>query len=485
MAPEQTVLQKYPAYEATIGIEVHVQLDTASKIFCPCPNKALAEPNTLICPICLGHPGTLPVLNETVVDYAIMMGLATNSAIAPQCGFARKHYFYPDLSKGYQITQNNDPICANGFITIFLDDGSTKNIRLVRIHMEEDAGKNLHSATTAESFVDFNRCGAPLLEIVSYPDLTDAQQARAYLKQLRNIVLHLGISSGNMEEGALRADTNISVRKRGAEKLGTRCELKNINSFKFIADAIEYEIERQINTLESGGRIFQETRLWDTKEKVTRLMRSKEESSDYRYFPEPDLPILVIDQVWVDRIKQRIPELPEQKFRRLLNLGLSSQESAVFVDDLALSAYFDQAYRLYPNKQIVNWVLRNVIGYLKEHKLELAQLKVTPTHLAELVRLIDEGQINSSVAQEVFELAAAHGAYPSAIVKEKGLQQIGSPEELERAVLEIIGKHSQQVNEYKEGNTRLFGFFVGQVMKATGGKGNPVIINDLLKKHLG
>ena len=482
---KQSIFEIYPAYEASIGIEVHVQLSTKSKIFCCCPNQITKHPNTNICPICAGYPGVLPVLNKEVVDCALLMALSTHSKIAKQSTFARKHYFYPDLPKNYQITQDDKPICVEGIVPIHLADGSIKNIRLTRIHMEEDAGKNIHSTTTNESFVDLNRCGTPLLEIVSYPDISNADEARAYLKTLRNIVLHLAIGSGNMEDGAFRADTNISVRKKGEKKLGTKIELKNINSFKFIADAIDYEIERQITTLEAGNKITQETRLWDTKDKKTIVMRSKEEAADYRYFQEPDLPLLEIDQLWIDRLKNRLPELPEQKFERFINIcNLSPAEATILVDDISLARYFDEAYNIHQSKNIINWILRNVMAYLKENTMPIEQLKVTPNYLAELVNMIDTNKINTRIAQEVFEECTITGKNPILIVKEKGLEQIESIDELEQIVKNVITQHQEQVQAYKNGNERLFGFFVGQAMKATNGKANTQTIQELLKKHL-
>ena len=307
-----SILQQYPEYEVNIGIEVHVQLNTKTKIFCLCANEVAQQPNTNICQICVGYPGVLPVLNNQVVNFAILAGLGTQSQITPVSIFARKHYFYPDLPKGYQITQHTEPICTEGKINIRLEDGSIKTIRLIRIHIEEDAGKNIHSPFSNESFVDLNRAGTPLLETVSYPDISSSYEAKEYLKNLRSIVQYLGICSGNMEDGAFRADTNISVRKKTAKELGTRCELKNINSFKFIGDAIEYEIERQITILEEGGKIVQQTRLWDEKNRKTIVMRSKEEAADYRYFPDPDLPLIEVTETKIEEMRAQLPEVPEQ-----------------------------------------------------------------------------------------------------------------------------------------------------------------------------
>ena len=484
MSKTPSILDHYPDYELTIGIEVHVQLLTNSKIFCPSENHVSKNPNTNICNICTAQPGSLPVLNKKVVEYAIKAGLATNCSITKQSAFARKHYFYPDLPKNYQISQNEDPICANGYIPIRLEDGSIKKIRLIRIHMEEDAGKNIH-AGDENSFVDFNRTGTPLLEIVTHPDISSTYEAKAYLRALRLIVQYLGICSGNMEEGAFRADTNVSVKKKTDTKLGTRCELKNINSFKFIGDAVEHEIERQIQLLESGQKVRQETRLWDTKNKKTVMMRSKEEAADYRYFQDPDLPILEVSEPMIEAAKKTMPELPHDRFERYVSKnGLTPYEAEILVDDLELSNYYEQAHKLNPSKQIVNLILRDVMGYLKESKIPLNELKMTPDKLASLVTLLEKGIINNRAAQEVFALVCQTGQSPEHIVKEKGLEQIGSSEELEAMVKELLAANAAQVADYKAGNAKLFGFFVGQMMQKTKGKGDPKVIQELLKKHL-
>ena len=484
MSKTPSILDHYPDYELTIGIEVHVQLNTNSKIFCSCPNQTGQAPNINICNICTAQPGSLPALNKKVVDYAIKAGLATNSQIAKRCTFARKHYFYPDLPKNYQISQNEDPICSDGFVPIRLEDGSIKNVRLIRIHMEEDAGKNTHAQDNA-SFVDFNRTGTPLLEIVTQPDISSTYEAKAYLKALRSIVQYLGICSGNMEEGAFRADTNVSVKKKTDTKLGTRCELKNINSFKFIGDAIEYEIERQIELLNSGQKVRQETRLWDTKNKKTIMMRSKEEAADYRYFQDPDLPIIEVSQPMIEATKKIMPELPFERINRYTNKnGLSTYEAEILVDDIDLANYYEKAAQFNPNKQVVNWILRDVMGYLKEHKISLADFKVTPEKLAKLVSLVEAGKINNRTAQEVFLEAASTGNDPEKIVAEKGLEQIGSSDELEAIVKELLAANPSQVAEYKAGKEKMFGFFVGQMMQKTKGKGDPKMIQELLKKHL-
>lgn len=472
-------------YEVNIGIEVHVQLITKSKIFCSCANEVTKEPNKNICPICTGYPGALPVLNKNVVDYAILAGLATNCSIVPSSSFARKHYFYPDLPKNYQITQSDEPICINGYVPIRLENDTVKKIQLIRIHMEEDAGKNIHASMRNESFVDLNRTGTPLLEIVSHPDIASAYEAKAYLKALRSIVQYLDICSGNMEDGAFRADTNISVKKKGEKKLGTKCELKNINSFKFIGDAIDYEIERQINTLENGGTIYQETRLWDTKNKKTIVMRRKEEAADYRYFQDPDLPLITVSEEWISQMKDYMPELPHEKFDRFCReKGLTPYEAEIVVNDLALAHYFEEATAYTSSKQLINWILRDVLGYLKEQKIDLIEFKVTPQKLAQIIDLLETGIINNHAAQEVFSIVAQTGDDPAHIVQERGLKQIGSAEELEGIVTEILKNNSQQVAAYKGGNYRLLGFFIGQAMQKTRGKANPKLLEELFKKNL-
>lgn len=478
------ILDHYPDYQATIGIEIHVQLTTKSKIFCSCANEISKDPNSNICNICAGYPGSLPVLNKQVLDYAILVGLATNCSITKLSNFARKHYFYPDLPKNYQITQSDLPICTNGFVTIQLEDGSSKKIRINRIHMEEDAGKNTHISGSNESFVDFNRTGTPLLEIVTYPDISSAYEARAYLKQLHTIVRYLNVCTGNMEEGAFRGDTNVSVKKKSAAELGTKVELKNINSFKYIADAVDYEIERQIELIESGGKVKQETRLWDTKNKKTIVMRSKEEAADYRYFYDPDLPLIEVTDEWIERIRQQMPELPLQKLERLVQNGLTPYEADILIDDPALADYYEKTAQLQSSKQVINWILRDVMGYLKEQKIGLHEFKITPEKLAELITLLENGTINNRAAQEIFIAAAERGSSPGLLVKELGLEQVGNQAELEAIIKEIINASPAQVAEYKSGKEKIFGYFVGQAMQKTKGKGNPKVIQDLLKKYL-
>lgn len=485
MTDQKSGTHIYDTYEATIGIEVHVQLTTKSKIFCSCENNPGKKPNSHICHICTGHPGSLPVLNKKVVDYGILAGLATHCTINQRCSFARKHYFYPDLPKNYQLTQSTDPLCVNGFIPIRCQDGSIKKIRLIRIHMEEDAGKSIHVGATSESFVDFNRAGTPLLEIVSHPDMNSSYQAREYLKALHGIVTYLGICSGNMEEGAFRADTNISVCKKGSCTLGTRIELKNINSFKFISDAIEYEIKRQIDSLESGLAIKQETRLWDSKEKKTVIMRTKEEAADYRYFDDPDLPILDVDSVWIESMKKQLPELPYEKFDRLMKeKGISAYEACILIEDRPLANYFEEVTHHTSSKQAINWVLRDLLGYLKEHKLNINTCKVTPVKLAYIIEMLEQNKINGPSAKELFMLVATTGQEPAELIKSKGLEQIGDSGELEVIIKQIIDENPKEVERFKAGEIKLLGFFVGISMGKTKGKGNPKLINELLKKYL-
>lgn len=482
----KSALEKYPEYEATIGIEIHVQLSTESKIFCSCPNNFGDAPNSNICPICAGYPGTLPVLNKKVIDYGIMAALATNCKINSLNYFARKHYTYPDLPKNYQITQDEKPLCVDGYVTIKTAANEDKNIRLIRIHIEEDAGKNTHGAH-GKSYVDLNRAGTPLLEIVSHPDLSTAQETKDYLTKIHAIMVYLGITDGNMEEGSFRADTNISVRKKGATAYGTKVELKNINSFKFIGQAIEFELERQISAIESGERIRQETRLWDSKKNQTYFMRSKEEAQDYRYFTDPDLPAVYIDDAWIETIKKTLPELPEAKALRLQNVyGLSNYEASVLVEDQAIANFFETVCNLAKNYKLINnMISREVLGFLKEHKLSIHQSKITAPFLAELINSLDQGVINNKIAQEIFLEMATDGKSPIEIIKSKNLGQIDSIEELEAIVQKTIAENPDNVAKFKSGNDRIFPFFVGQVMKATKGRGNPQLINELLKKHLG
>lgn len=480
-----TVLDRYPDFRMDIGIEVHVQLNTKTKIFCSCSNEQEVVPNKNICPVCAGYPGVLPVLNKQVVEYAILAGLGTNCQISLISEFDRKHYFYPDLPKNYQITQNDHPICRNGYVMIRLEDGSTKKIRINRIHIEEDAGKNTHSDFTGESFVDLNRTGTPLIEIVTEPDIENADEARAYLKALRTIMQYLSVSTCNMEEGSFRADTNLSVRKKDAEKLGTRCELKNINSFKFIGDAIEYEAERHILANMNGERIIQQTRLWDSKNRKSLAMRSKEGMADYRFFTDPDLALIKIDQEHLDAIKATFPEMPFDKYERYKKeFGLSDYEADIITTDIALAWYFEDLMQCHRSKSCVNWLLRDVLGSIKDLKQEIADCKVTPVKLAHIVRFVEDGTINNKSAKEIFEIIAVDGGDVAQIIEEKGLKQVGSADELEAIVKNVLETNAAQVAEYKAGKQNLFGFFVGTCMKAMNGKGDPKQLQAILKKYL-
>ena len=481
---DEAVKIQHPDYETVIGIEIHVQLKTKSKIFCGCANQFGSLANVNICPICTGQPGTLPVLNRKVVDGAIMAGIATNCKISRVSEFCRKHYTYPDLPKNYQITQGDRPICLDGYVPIEREDGSVKKIRLTRIHLEEDAGKNIHMAN-GESLVDINRAGTPLIEIVTEPDISNSFEVRAYLQRLKSIIYYLGISDVNMEEGSFRGDVNISVRKKG-EPLGTKVELKNLNSFRFMVAATNYEVVRQIAVLEDGGKIYQETRLWDTKKQETVMMRSKENAFDYRYIPDPDLPLLVVDEGWVERIKKQMPELPHFKLNRFQNeYGLSSYEASSMVESPELATYFEQVVKDCKLPKLAsNWILRDVIGYLNQNKKNLADFKVIPRMLAELIVEIDKGVINSKIGQEVFIEMAASGKYPSIIIQEKDLRQIGGIEELQEIVIEVINNNQSAVADYRAGNGKLFSYLVGQGMKATKGKGNPIVIRELMRKSL-
>jgi len=482
---EKSVLDRYPDFEVNIGIEVHVQLSTKTKLFCTNENSFVHQPNSNICQICTAQPGILPVINKQAINFAIKAGLATHCTIANLSKFDRKHYFYADLPKGYQITQQKEPICTEGYITIRREDETLKQIPIIRIHMEEDAGKNIHSQNSNESFIDLNRAGTPLIEIVSAPTISSSYEAREYLKQLRLIMLYTNISTGNMEEGAFRADTNISVRRKGETKLGTRCELKNINSFKFIGDATDYEIERQIKLVKSGQEVRQETRLWDTKEKKTYVMRSKEEAADYRYFNDPDLPYIELSDEEILTIKAQLPELPEQRFERFkTEKNLTDYEAEILVNDLELGNFFDKVSSLTKSKQVINWILRNLLGYINDQRITLAESKISPESLAKLIEMQENNVINNRIAQEVFKIMAQTGENPEKIVKEKGLEQMGDSGELEKIIKEIVENNPKEVAEYKSGREKVFGFFVGQAMQKTKGKGDPTAINVLLKKYL-
>ncbi len=471
-------------YEAVIGLEVHIQLLTKTKIFCGCSTDFGAPPNTHVCPVCMGMPGVLPVLNKKVVEYAIKLGLALGCDINKFSRFARKNYFYPDLPKGYQISQFELPILENGGVEIYIN-GEYKRVALERIHMEEDAGKTVHRPDG--SYVDYNRAGVPLLEIVSRPVMHTPQEAGEYLRSLRKIVRYLCICDGNMEEGSLRCDANVSVRPRGETKLGTKTELKNMNSFKHVEKALEYEIERQIEVLEDGGRIEQQTRLWDEKQGITKPMRSKEESFEYRYFPEPDLVPLMIDDSWIGKLRDEIPELPRKKLERFVSeYGIKEEDARILTDEKELADYFEEAAKGYKNPQaIANWILSELLGYLNKENKEIKNTVVKPSQIVELVELVDGGTINGKIAKSVFKDMYKTGKNPKDIVNDKGLVQITDRSALEGIVEDVVKNNPKAVEQYKSGKKNTIGFFVGQVMKATKGKANPKLVNEILVQKLG
>ena len=473
------------AYETVIGLEVHAQLLTRSKIFCGCATAFGAEPNTQVCPICLGMPGVLPVVNKRAVEFAVRLGLAVHATIAASSRFARKNYFYPDLPKGYQISQYELPICEGGWLDIVVE-GRSKRIRLTRAHLEEDAGKNLHDVGDGASHVDLNRAGTPLLEIVSEPDLRSADEAVAYLKALRELVVYLGICDGNMEEGSFRCDANVSIRPAGDETLNTRVELKNINSFRYVKRAIEYEVERQIGVVEDGGRIVLETRLFDPQRGVSVTMRSKEAAHDYRYFPEPDLVPIAAPAAWIAEIRAALPELPEAKRARFAaDYGLSAYDATVLTGSRALADYFEATLRHgAPPKTAANWIMGELLALLNAEGAEIDMCRVTPKSLAALFALIDAGTISGKIAKTVFEEMYRTGDEPDAVVAAKGLVQVSDAGELASVIDQVIADSPQELAQYRAGKDKLFGHFVGQVMKRTQGKANPAKVNEILKARL-
>ena len=472
-------------FEPVIGLEVHAQLKTKTKIFCGCSTAFGAPPNTHTCPVCLGMPGVLPVLNKKVVEYTLRMALATNCDITRESRFARKNYFYPDLPKGYQISQYELPIAEHGYVDIEVD-GDHRRIGITRIHMEEDAGKLGHDPNRPVSMVDFNRTGVPLIEIVSEPDIRQAEEAGAYLRQLRSIVRYLEICDGNLEEGSFRCDANVSIRPRGTQTLGTRTELKNLNSFKHVEKALQYEISRQKEAILDGEQIVQETRLWDPDNNKTLSMRGKEEAHDYRYFPDPDLLPLLIDDEWIDTVKKSLPELPEAKKKRFMDqYGLPSYDAELLTSDRSLADYFEDCTRRFSQpKQVSNWVMGSLLGLLNAQEKTIEESPVSAGDLADLLALVEEGAISGKIAKTVFEQMARTGKPARQIVEEKGLIQITDTDAIEDLVDQVVARHPKEVEAYQNGKTKLLGFFVGQVMQATKGQANPKMVNEILKKKL-
>ncbi|NPA94818.1 MAG: Asp-tRNA(Asn)/Glu-tRNA(Gln) amidotransferase subunit GatB [Thermodesulfobacteria bacterium] len=472
-------------FEAVIGLEVHVQLKTNSKIFCSCSTEFGAPPNTHTCPVCLGMPGVLPVLNRKAVEYAMKMALATNCTINKTNVFARKHYFYPDLPKGYQISQYELPLAEAGYIDVETEAG-VRRIRINRIHMEDDAGKLIHDESRPVSYVDLNRTGTPLIEIVSEPDIRTPEEASSYLKKIRQIVRYLKISDGNMEEGSLRCDANISLRPRGQEKFGTKAELKNMNSFRHVQKALEYEIRRQTALLLDGKEIVQETRLYDASKGVTHSMRGKEEAHDYRYFPDPDLVPIKVDDEWLESVRKSLPELPDEKRQRFVTeYGLPDYDAQVLTDSIDLAEYFEQCVKLYPEaKKVSNWIMVELLKLLKKDEQDILHCNVTPKILAELLGLIDKGTISSKIAKKILEEIYDHGGSPSEIVEREGLAQVSDESELAAIVEQVVRDNPKEVEKYRAGKKKVMGFFVGQVMRQTKGKANPKMVNELLIKLL-
>ncbi|MBR6162952.1 Asp-tRNA(Asn)/Glu-tRNA(Gln) amidotransferase subunit GatB [bacterium] len=481
----ETIEELRKKYETVIGLEVHAQLKTKSKIFAPDSTEFGNEQNTQISAITLGMPGVLPVLNKEVVNMGILTGLALNCKIPEHCKFDRKQYFYADLPKGYQISQYDEPICVNGYIEI---DGKT--IGITRAHLEEDAGKLVHAgadgiAGSSYSLVDLNRAGTPLLEIVSEPDMRSSDEARAYMEELRTILRYINVCDGNLEEGSMRCDANISVRPVGQKEFGTRAEIKNVNSFKALQRAIEYEIDRQIEIIEDGGEVVQETRLWDDNQGVTKSMRGKEDAHDYRYFPEPDLMPLEISREWVDKIASSMPELPKARRNRYVSLGLTPYDANVLVEQQNLAYFFDKVLSLGGDPRITNnFLMKEVVTFLKDNKVEIEETKLTPESLAELVKMVKDGTLSNNIAKQVIVTILKEGGSPKEIVEKQGLSVISDESAIVEICKKIIADNPAQTQQYKSGKDKLFGFFVGQAMKATQGRANPEVLNRILKDEL-
>lgn len=474
-------------YEAVIGLEVHAQLQTNTKIFCGCETRFGEEANTRTCPVCIGMPGVLPVLNKKAVEYIVKTGLATHCTVSPYSRFARKNYFYPDLPKGYQISQYELPVCEGGYVEIVVD-GKIKRIGLTRIHLEEDAGKNLHQAESGASLVDLNRAGTPLMEIVSEPDIRSAEEASEYLKKLRSILRYIEVSDADMEKGNFRCDANVSIRPVGSKEFGTRAEVKNVNSFKYVQKALEYEIKRQAQILDEGGRVIQETRLFDSSKGVTFSMRSKEEAHDYRYFPEPDLVPIVVAKETISDIAKTIPELPDAKRDRFVkDYGVPEYDADMLTQSRALAAYFEEAASENVSGQpkvVSNWIMGELMRLLNGEGKEIEDCPIRPDRLAGMIKMISDGVISTKIAKTVFEEMYKTGKDAETVVKEQGLVQVSDTGAIEQIIAEVIKANAGQAADYKAGKDKLFGFFVGQVMKASKGKANPDLVNQLLKKKL-
>jgi aspartyl-tRNA(Asn)/glutamyl-tRNA(Gln) amidotransferase subunit B len=472
-------------YEVVIGLEVHAELSTKSKIYCSCTTEFGGEPNTHACPICIGMPGVLPVLNKKVVEYAVRTGLATNCHIAQFSKQDRKNYFYPDLPKAFQTSQYDIPICSSGHIDIEVE-GRTKRIGITRIHIEEDAGKLIHDDQQSASLIDFNRCGVPLIEIVSEPDMRSAQEVIAYLESLKAILEYIDVCNCKMQEGSLRADVNLSVRPIGQKEFGTRTEMKNLNSFKAIVRAVEGETKRQIEAIEGGADVLQETRRWDDVKGISYSMRSKEEAHDYRFFPEPDLMPIVIDDKWKQEIEESLPELPEVRKKRYISeFGLPNYDASILTGSKVLADFFEEAVKKFENKKAVaNWIMGDLLRLLKEKEMEVEKIPFPAEYISKLVMLIDKGTISGTIAKKVFEKMFDQNRDPEIIVKEEGLEVLSDENTLVVVVKKVLQSNSPSVEDYRKGKQRAFGFLVGQVMKETKGKANPKIVNRILKEEL-